>query len=435
MRPDGSELQKVYGAPGVQETQPAITVIPVNDPPVANAGGPYSARATSWHGAVVSLDGTGSSDPDGDGLTYSWAVGDTTIGTGSTLQWEFPVGDTQVTLTVRDPSGATATDVTTVTVLVTEAETDLKPDTLNLRSRGRYVTTYIELPEGYDVADIDVGSVCLTVDDNETVVLAEARPVAIGDYDHDGVLDLMVKFDRQAVASLLTPGETVTVYVGGVLTDGTEFLSSDTLRVLRPAVNSSMLTFLGQVAQANEAACQAGQALFDALTSSRRGRGTSGEARRVLRLLDALLRRSPQGELGPALTEVRQAVSDLAEHGVGPSEKIDLSDVQLYSQARYVANCFAVLGDCYGFERGAWLRIRRGLSTDFDLTEAYEALDVVEAQIGLLSEAIDDFRTLAGALGDAQRAQQLTALADQAEALLLSLQDFAAAERAYVDSW
>jgi hypothetical protein len=113
----------------------------------------------------------------------------------------------------------------------------------------------------------------------------------------------------------------------------------------------------------------------------------------------------------------------------------DLAEVHLYDQSQHIANSLSVLADCYGFERGAWLRIRRGLSSDFDLTAAYEALDVVEAQIALLSEAIDDFRALAGALSDPQRAQQLTALADNTQALLLGLADYAGAERSYVDSW
>jgi hypothetical protein len=38
---------------------------------------------------------------------------------------------------------------------------DIKPDTLNLDSKGRWITAYIELPEGYDVGNIDLTSIRL----------------------------------------------------------------------------------------------------------------------------------------------------------------------------------------------------------------------------------------------------------------------------------
>ncbi|MFH1756365.1 MAG: FG-GAP-like repeat-containing protein, partial [Candidatus Latescibacterota bacterium] len=42
-----------------------------NEPPVADAGGPYSAECQGSM-TMLQLDGSGSSDPDGDELTYSW---------------------------------------------------------------------------------------------------------------------------------------------------------------------------------------------------------------------------------------------------------------------------------------------------------------------------------------------------------------------------
>ena len=45
---------------------------PANQPPVADAGGPYSAAP----GALMSVDGTGSHDPDGAVLDYLWTWGD-----------------------------------------------------------------------------------------------------------------------------------------------------------------------------------------------------------------------------------------------------------------------------------------------------------------------------------------------------------------------
>jgi hypothetical protein len=107
---------------------------------------------------------------------------------------------------------------------------DIKPDTLNLKSNGKWITAYIELPESYDVADIDVSSVLL-----EGTIPARPRPVKVGDHDGDGIPDLKVKFDRQALIEYLdgTTGE-VMLIVTGELDEGTPFEGGDTIKVIRP---------------------------------------------------------------------------------------------------------------------------------------------------------------------------------------------------------
>lgn len=103
---------------------------------------------------------------------------------------------------------------------------DFDPDTLNKKSKGNWVVVYIELPGGYNAADIDINSIRL----NGTVP-AEPWPYALGDHDKDGIADLMVKFDRNAVINLLPNGENVTVHVTG--TAGTKtFEGVDVIRVM-----------------------------------------------------------------------------------------------------------------------------------------------------------------------------------------------------------
>lgn len=106
------------------------------------------------------------------------------------------------------------------------ADVDIDPDTLQLKSGGNWVTCYIELPEQYDVSVIDVSS--LTLQNN---LYAESGPMKIGDYDYDGIPDLMVKFSRQELIQLVEPGEQIVALIGQ-LDDGTALAGIDVLRVI-----------------------------------------------------------------------------------------------------------------------------------------------------------------------------------------------------------
>lgn len=96
-------------------------IVPVNRPPTANAGADQTVEATSAAGASVTLDGTGSSDPDGDALAYTWREGATVIATGASPSVTLGLGVHTIELTVEDPSGATSTDQVVVTVEDTTA--------------------------------------------------------------------------------------------------------------------------------------------------------------------------------------------------------------------------------------------------------------------------------------------------------------------------
>ncbi len=126
----------------------------------------------------------------------------------------------------NSPSGLLVTDLTAHVVSL-DASVNIDPDVLNLKSSGKWITAYIEPPDGYDVQDIDIDSIRL-----------------------EGLLDvqqgeiqgsvLMVKFDRERVVAYLedilqvTPSADVTLTVTGELGDGTEFTGDDTIRVISP---------------------------------------------------------------------------------------------------------------------------------------------------------------------------------------------------------
>jgi len=118
------------------------------------------------------------------------------------------------------------------------ATVDIDPDTLNRHSQGNFVTAYVELPEPWDVADIDVSTVKLAVEGEAAAVSAESDPTGVGNYDNDGIPDRMVKFDRAAVIALVadvTAPSTVTFTVSGIVDPpGRTFAGSDTVRLVDP---------------------------------------------------------------------------------------------------------------------------------------------------------------------------------------------------------
>ncbi|MCC6457394.1 MAG: hypothetical protein IT328_20735 [Caldilineaceae bacterium] len=94
-----------------------LSVIQANIAPTANAGADQTVTDNDNNGSEqVTLDGSLSSDSDGTIVSYVWSEGATELGTGATLNHNFPVGTHTVLLTVTDDEGATGTDTVVITV-------------------------------------------------------------------------------------------------------------------------------------------------------------------------------------------------------------------------------------------------------------------------------------------------------------------------------
>jgi PKD repeat protein len=94
-------------------------VVVVNSTPIADAGPDRDAFFGGAYDDVL-FDAGGSSDPDGDPLTYSWDFGDGTTASGSRVFHAYDgAGTFTVRLTVRDGTGlpcGQATDTALITV-------------------------------------------------------------------------------------------------------------------------------------------------------------------------------------------------------------------------------------------------------------------------------------------------------------------------------
>jgi hypothetical protein len=196
---------------------------PANLPPEADAGGPYEATTTacsvdidpdtinvrsrgrfvtaymmvdSGAAAEVALDGTASSDPDGDPLNYEWTVIDSN-------------GDEVTTATGATPTVSLYAGQYAVSLVVDDGQVDSDPDTTT-------VDVVLLDPAAVDAADVTAcGPAPGTAAQCLRVTLTE-----------DGLL--VGKFSRLGLCRTLIPGQLNVIMVDGVV------CGQDTVRVINP---------------------------------------------------------------------------------------------------------------------------------------------------------------------------------------------------------
>lgn len=111
--------------------------------------------------------------------------------------------------------------VTTLDSLSADMEID--PETLNLSSKGNWITCYIQFPEAYYIANIDSSTILLN---------GEIHPARLFAGDEEDIEQiLMIKFARSELQKMLEPGN-VELIVTGELFDGTSFECRNTIRVI-----------------------------------------------------------------------------------------------------------------------------------------------------------------------------------------------------------
>ena len=83
---------------------------------------------------------------------------------------------------------------------------EFHPSTLNLNSKGKWVTVVLEPTPPTTPADLELSSILL----NGTIGIDPSAPVSIGDANGNGIPDLTVRFSRKDVAALFAPGDYTT---------------------------------------------------------------------------------------------------------------------------------------------------------------------------------------------------------------------------------
>jgi PKD repeat protein len=221
------------GKGGTGSASTTITVMNVNRAPTADAGGPYNGVTN----IPVAFDGSGSTDPDGDALTYDWDFGD---GGSSTevmpMHAYTAAGLYFVTLTVTDPGPLSDSDSTTATIsdcLPATAFTVGGNKTTSLQAGKPFTCVQIQ-PDGgsYNNSDVIVGSIVMkfsggTVDS----IFADAtKSVIDGDRNGDGIVEIAAcfrKVDLRLLFSGLPAGRNiVTVELEGRLNTGGSFCAT-----------------------------------------------------------------------------------------------------------------------------------------------------------------------------------------------------------------
>ena len=93
-----------------------------NQPPIADAGPDQTVECTGLEGTLITLDGSGSSDPDStpgtndDIVSFKWYEAEILIGDSEVLDYLFEVDTHPITLEVTDSYGETDSDPTNIII-------------------------------------------------------------------------------------------------------------------------------------------------------------------------------------------------------------------------------------------------------------------------------------------------------------------------------
>jgi hypothetical protein len=197
--------------------------------PVAKAGEDQEVCAWVDGYALVVLDGSGSSDPDGDELSYwwTWEIDGTVYeAEGMEVEVELAAGEYDIGLVVSDgildsePSYVKITVIESIETIVV-----ILPKTINTHSKGpKLVTTGIELPFDIEPDEVDTGQPLILYPGE-----IESTYQKVWRYGSDQKKSILGLFDKSELLEGVSENGPVELTVVGQLKTGQYIFGTDTV--------------------------------------------------------------------------------------------------------------------------------------------------------------------------------------------------------------
>ena len=207
-----------------------------NNPPLADAGGNQELYACFDAHVEVTLDGSASSDEDGDRLDYSWSweiQGQIYQAQGVNPVVQLLGGEFEITLTVSDGIVDSESDTVLIQVIApVEASLFLVPQTINTNSKGKNILAILTLPEGVDIDDIDT-------DYGFVLYPPKAPSVLYRSINEKNSTRLFILFDREQVSAALSGNTNQELTVVTKLNTGPFLFAADTVKIVEPQNNKT----------------------------------------------------------------------------------------------------------------------------------------------------------------------------------------------------